>query len=75
MELVHRVRQALSVADSCFESIVVKALEHTWVKRHQTIDFQETPGIFEACVDACACMCAPPEMLLQRLASKVLSCW
>ena len=29
VELVHRVRQALSVADRCFESIVVKALEHT----------------------------------------------
>ena len=65
-----------SVADRCFESIVVKALEHTWVKRHQTIDFQEMPGIFEArartaCVDACACMCGPPVKLLQRFASKV----
>ena len=76
MELVHRVRQALSVADRCFESIVVKALEHTWVKRHQTIDFQGMLGIFgaparTACVDACPCMCGPPGKLLQRFASKV----
>ena len=76
MELVHRVRQALSVVDRCFVSIVVKAREHTWVKRHQTIDFQEMSGIFEApartaCVDACACMCGPPRKLLQRFASKV----
>ena len=75
VELVHRVRQALSVADRCFESIVVKAPEHTWVKRHQTIDFQQMPGIFEApartaCVDACACMCGPQGKLLQRFASQ-----
>ena len=74
--LVHRVRQALSVDDRCFESAVVKALEHTSVKRHQTIDFQEMPGIFEApartaCVDACGCMCGAPGKLLQRFASKV----
>ena len=64
------------MADRCFESIVVKALEHTWVKRHQTLDFQGIPGIFEApartaCVDACPCMCGPPGKLLQRFASKV----
>ena len=75
VELVHRVRQALS-ADRCFESIVVKALEHTWVKRHQAVDFHERPRIFEAlartaCVDACACMCGPPGKLLQRFANKV----
>ena len=76
VELLHRVRQALSVADRCFESTVVKSLEHTWVKRHRTIDFQEMPGIFEApartaCVDACACMCGAPGKLLQRFASNV----
>ena len=64
------------MADRCFESTIVKALEHTWTKWHQTIDFQEMPGIFEApartaCVDACACMCGPPGKLLQRFASKV----
>ena len=59
--LVNRVRQALSVTDRCFESTVLKALKHTWVKWHQNIDFRAMPGIFgsparTACFDACACV-------------------
>ena len=65
------------MADRCFESTVVKALEHTRVKRHQTIDFpRDAPGfpkrlLAQHAFDAYACLCGGPGKLLQRSASKV----